>query len=156
MQISLQFQRYAKVFPNLVGKKENIPKRRSFWKKLISTGINMQGLSFSSDALMQFSKLRFICTRKWKQRSWLHMWNNSLGYSQNSLLVSKDYHHGGRWNAGFYVHHFVKDLGIALHECQQMGISLPGLALVSPLPCDQSIGVIISVYWRICSREWAC
>ncbi len=84
------------------------------------------------------------------------MWNNSLGYSQNWLLVSKDYHHAGWWNTGFYVHHFVKDLGIALHECQQMGISLPGLALVSPLPCYQSIGIIISVYWRICSREWAC
>jgi hypothetical protein len=27
MQISLQFQRYAKVFPNLVGKTENIPKK---------------------------------------------------------------------------------------------------------------------------------
>ncbi|CAM6028203.1 unnamed protein product [Sphagnum balticum] len=34
---------------------------------------------------------------------------------------------------GFYVHHFVKDLGIALHECQQMGISLPGLALAQQL-----------------------
>jgi 3-hydroxyisobutyrate dehydrogenase len=31
------------------------------------------------------------------------------------------------------VHHFVKDLGIALHECQQMGISLPGLALAQQL-----------------------
>jgi hypothetical protein len=103
---------------------------------------------------MQVSKLRFICTRKWVNESRGH--DYTIGYSQNWLLVSKDYHHAGRWNAGFYVHHFVKDLGIALHECQQMGISLPGLALVSPLPCYQSIGIIISVYWRICSREWAC
>lgn len=34
-------------------------------------------------------------------------------------------------HAGFYVNHFVKDLGIALEECKQMGLGLPGLALVS-------------------------
>lgn len=30
---------------------------------------------------------------------------------------------------GFYVEHFVKDLGIALSEGQRLGISLPGTAL---------------------------
>ena len=29
---------------------------------------------------------------------------------------------------GFYVEHFVKDLGIALEECKRMGISLPGMS----------------------------
>lgn len=29
------------------------------------------------------------------------------------------------------MNHFVKDLGIALDECKQMGLALPGLALVS-------------------------
>lgn len=28
---------------------------------------------------------------------------------------------------GFYVEHFVKDLGIALGECERMGLSLPGM-----------------------------
>ena len=28
---------------------------------------------------------------------------------------------------GFYVEHFVKDLGIALGECERMGIQLPGM-----------------------------
>lgn len=28
------------------------------------------------------------------------------------------------------MNHFVKDLGIALEECKQMGLALPGLALV--------------------------
>ena len=28
---------------------------------------------------------------------------------------------------GFYVEHFVKDLGIALSECKKMGIQLPGM-----------------------------
>ena len=35
--------------------------------------------------------------------------------------------------AGFFVHHFVKDLGICLKECQSMGLSLPGLALAQQL-----------------------
>uniref|UniRef100_A0A7N0UF85 3-hydroxyisobutyrate dehydrogenase-like 1, mitochondrial n=1 Tax=Kalanchoe fedtschenkoi TaxID=63787 RepID=A0A7N0UF85_KALFE len=35
--------------------------------------------------------------------------------------------------AGFYVNHFVKDLGICLSECQQMGLALPGLALAQQL-----------------------
>lgn len=30
---------------------------------------------------------------------------------------------------GFYVEHFVKDLGIALEECRRMGIALPGMSL---------------------------
>jgi len=34
---------------------------------------------------------------------------------------------------GFMVDHFVKDLGIALSECEQMGLSLPGLELASSL-----------------------
>lgn len=32
---------------------------------------------------------------------------------------------------GFYVEHFVKDLGIALGECKEMGIALPGMAQAS-------------------------
>jgi 3-hydroxyisobutyrate dehydrogenase len=34
------------------------------------------------------------------------------------------------FDPGFFVEHFEKDLGIALDECKQMGISMPGLALV--------------------------
>lgn len=34
---------------------------------------------------------------------------------------------------GFYVNHFVKDLGICLKECQRMGLALPGLALAQQL-----------------------
>lgn len=34
---------------------------------------------------------------------------------------------------GFYVEHFVKDLGIALEACKQLKISLPGLALAQQL-----------------------
>ncbi len=34
---------------------------------------------------------------------------------------------------GFMIDHFVKDLGIALSECEQMGIKLPGLELASSL-----------------------
>ncbi|GAB2219714.1 hypothetical protein Droror1_Dr00007351 [Drosera rotundifolia] len=46
--------------------------------------------------------------------------------------------YGGRilrrdWEPGFYVDHFVKDLGICLKECQEMGLSLPGLALAQQL-----------------------
>ncbi|KAG8367332.1 hypothetical protein BUALT_Bualt16G0061200 [Buddleja alternifolia] len=37
------------------------------------------------------------------------------------------------FEAGFYVNHFVKDLGICLRECQNMGLSLPGLALAQQL-----------------------
>mmetsp|Transcript_22247 Transcript_22247/g.54358 ORF Transcript_22247/g.54358 Transcript_22247/m.54358 type:complete len:137 (-) Transcript_22247:1333-1743(-) len=34
---------------------------------------------------------------------------------------------------GFFVKHFVKDLGIALAECQRMHLSLPGTALAHQL-----------------------
>jgi len=32
---------------------------------------------------------------------------------------------------GFFVEHFVKDLGICLEESKRMGLSLPGLALAN-------------------------
>jgi 3-hydroxyisobutyrate dehydrogenase len=35
--------------------------------------------------------------------------------------------------AGFYVDHFIKDMGIALKEAAAMGLALPGLALVQQL-----------------------
>ncbi|CAL9027782.1 unnamed protein product [Prunus brigantina] len=46
--------------------------------------------------------------------------------------------YGGRilkrdFEPGFYVNHFVKDLGICLKECQNMGLALPGLALAQQL-----------------------
>ncbi|MGD8801714.1 MAG: NAD(P)-dependent oxidoreductase [Gammaproteobacteria bacterium] len=42
---------------------------------------------------------------------------------------------------GFMVDHFVKDLGIALSECEQMGLSLPGLELANSLYRElQAIG----------------
>ena len=34
---------------------------------------------------------------------------------------------------GFFVEHFLKDMGIALAEAKRMGLSLPGLALAEQL-----------------------
>jgi 3-hydroxyisobutyrate dehydrogenase len=39
----------------------------------------------------------------------------------------------GDFNPGFYIKHFVKDMGIALEEARRMKLSLPGLALVNQL-----------------------
>ena len=37
------------------------------------------------------------------------------------------------FDPGFFVEHFIKDMGIALAEAKQMNLSLPGLALVHQL-----------------------
>ena len=39
----------------------------------------------------------------------------------------------GDFKPGFYIEHFIKDMGIALSEAAAMGICLPGLALVNQL-----------------------
>jgi 3-hydroxyisobutyrate dehydrogenase len=39
----------------------------------------------------------------------------------------------GSFEPGFFVEHFIKDMGIALGEARRMGISLPGLALAEQL-----------------------
>jgi 3-hydroxyisobutyrate dehydrogenase len=39
----------------------------------------------------------------------------------------------GDFSPGFYVDHFIKDMGIALQEAAAMGLALPGLALVHQL-----------------------
>jgi 3-hydroxyisobutyrate dehydrogenase len=38
-----------------------------------------------------------------------------------------------RFEPGFFVEHFIKDLGIALAESKRMGLSMPGLALAHQL-----------------------
>ncbi|KAL8134965.1 hypothetical protein AgCh_009833 [Apium graveolens] len=47
--------------------------------------------------------------------------------SYGTRILKRDF------EARFYVNHFVKDLGICLRECQNMGIALPGLALAQQL-----------------------
>jgi 3-hydroxyisobutyrate dehydrogenase len=37
----------------------------------------------------------------------------------------------GDFRPGFYIRHFIKDMGIALEEAQRMGLALPGLALAN-------------------------
>jgi 3-hydroxyisobutyrate dehydrogenase len=37
------------------------------------------------------------------------------------------------FDPGFFVEHFIKDMGIALAEAKRMGLSLPGLALANQL-----------------------
>jgi len=39
----------------------------------------------------------------------------------------------GNFDPGFYVEHFIKDMGIALSEAKKMGLSLPGLGLAEQL-----------------------
>jgi 3-hydroxyisobutyrate dehydrogenase len=39
----------------------------------------------------------------------------------------------GNFEPGFFVEHFLKDMGIALDESRRMGLSLPGLALAEQL-----------------------
>lgn len=39
----------------------------------------------------------------------------------------------GNFDPGFYVEHFIKDLTIAVEECDKMGLSLPCLTLVRQL-----------------------
>lgn len=52
--------------------------------------------------------------------SWLL---NNLG----PRIIDKDY------DPGFFVEHFIKDMGIAIKESERMGIDLPGLQLVKSL-----------------------
>lgn len=44
----------------------------------------------------------------------------------------------GDYQPGFYTHHFLKDMGIALMEAEKMGIQLPGLALAYQIYDDLS------------------
>ena len=37
------------------------------------------------------------------------------------------------FNPGFFVEHFIKDMGIALDEAKRMNLCLPGLALANQL-----------------------
>jgi 3-hydroxyisobutyrate dehydrogenase len=39
----------------------------------------------------------------------------------------------GNFDPGFFVEHFIKDMGIALAESKRMGLSMPGLALAHQL-----------------------
>ena len=55
------------------------------------------------------------------------------GAASKSLSLYAPRIMAGDFRPGFFVDHFVKDLGLALDECRRMGLALPGLALVSQL-----------------------
>ncbi len=40
---------------------------------------------------------------------------------------------GNNFDPGFFVEHFIKDMGIALEESRRMGLSMPGLSLANQL-----------------------
>ena len=46
---------------------------------------------------------------------------------------SRSAHDQGDYEPGFYVKHFIKDMGIALESAREMGLDLPGLKLASEL-----------------------
>jgi 3-hydroxyisobutyrate dehydrogenase len=54
----------------------------------------------------------------------------AASWSLNNLgprILNKDF------EPGFFVEHFIKDMGIALEEAKRMSIALPGLALANQL-----------------------
>jgi 3-hydroxyisobutyrate dehydrogenase len=69
----------------------------------------------------------------------------------------------GDLGPGFYVEHFVKDMGIVLDECRRTGLALPGLALVHQLYTalvaqgDARLGThaLIRALARLNGTEWA-
>ena len=69
---------------------------------------------------------------------------------------------GGDFGAGFFVDHFVKDLGIALAEARRMQVALPALALVEQLAVAlQAAGhgrdgtqSLVSVIAALSGQEW--
>lgn len=52
------------------------------------------------------------------------------------------------FNPGFYIKHFVKDMGIALDECRRMQLSLPGLAMV-----HQFYTAAMAMGWGNCGTQ---
>ena len=56
-----------------------------------------------------------------------------------------------QFRSGFFVEHFIKDMGIALREAERMGLSLPGLALVHQIYLAvqaQGHGRLARMRWR--------
>ena len=68
----------------------------------------------------------------------------------------------GNFDPGFYVEHFVKDMGIALDEARRMNLSLPGLALANQLYIaliaqgDKRLGIqaLQKTLARLNATEW--
>jgi len=75
----------------------------------------------------------------------------------------------GNFDPGFFVEHFIKDMGIALSEARRMGLSLPGLALAEQLyqavkaqgharngthALMLALASMSDVQWRVKSGEW--
>jgi 3-hydroxyisobutyrate dehydrogenase len=69
----------------------------------------------------------------------------------------------GRFEPGFFVEHFLKDMGIALAESRRMGLTLPGLALAERLYREveaQGRGrdgthSLVFALSRLSGQEWA-
>ena len=55
------------------------------------------------------------------------------GGQHGACRTARAAHPRGNFEPGFFVEHFIKDMGIALAEAEKMNLALPGLALAKQL-----------------------
>lgn len=71
----------------------------------------------------EFAKKIGLDTKKFLETISLGSAGSFSMNSYGARILNNDY------KPGFYIHHFIKDMGLALDECRKMDIKLPGLKL---------------------------
>jgi len=110
--------------------------------ELLGKNIVYQGLAGSGQHTKMCNQITIAGTMIGVCESLLY--GSKAGLDLNTMLASISKGAAGCWtldnlaprivdknfDPGFFVDHFIKDMGIALHEANNMNLSLPGLALV--------------------------
>lgn len=89
----------------------------------LANQVAVAGVMFSVCEALLYAREAGLDLQKWVE---LVVPGAAGSVAMNSLgkrILNNDF------EPGFYVEHFVKDLGLCLEECRQMGIVLPGTAL---------------------------
>ena len=81
---------------------------------LIMTGV-CEALLYAEKANLDHDKMIELLSKGGARSMWLE--------NCGPKMIRRDF------EPGFYVEHFVKDLGMVLDECKRMNLSVPGTAL---------------------------
>lgn len=91
-------------------------------KAKLANQIAIAGVMFSTCESMLFAQEAGLDVRQWVET----VIPGAAGSTAMATLGRRIV--GGDFEPGFYVEHFLKDLGLCMDECRRMGLVLPGLA----------------------------
>lgn len=93
----------------------------------LANQIAVAGAMFGAAESLLFAREAGLDVAAWRELAGTGAGGSSALNGLGPRMLAHD------WKPGFFIDHFVKDLGLCLEECRRMGLVLPGMTLADEL-----------------------